>query len=87
MFDATLEKTEALWIANCSAIHCCFMSIEIDVLFLDKNGVVLYIIEHMKPWSFSKWVRQGVSVLECYPGTVSHYGLRVGEQLVMHPLS
>jgi len=84
MLDTTLGVDEALWIADCNAIHCCFMKLDIDVLFLDKSGVVLYIVERMKPWTFSKFVRGGASVLECSAGTIASHKLRIGERLVMN---
>lgn len=87
MFDTSLAADEALYIEKCNAIHCCFMKIEIDVVFLDANLRILHLIPRMKPWRFSKVVRGGTSVLECYPGTIARYGLQVGEVLRIEPNS
>lgn len=81
MLDKSLQPSEALLLDNCQAIHCCFMLLEIDVLFLSSDGKVLHAVEKMKPWRFSKFVRGASQVLECYPGTISTYGIRVGQRL------
>lgn len=83
MLDKSLQPNEALLLDNCQAIHCCFMLVDIDVLFLSADGEILHLIERMKPWRFSKFVRGATQVLECYPGTISQYGLHVGQKLVV----
>lgn len=81
MLDRSLQPNEALLLENCQAIHCCFMMMEIDVLFLSPDGRVLHAVEKMKPWRFSKFVRGASQVLECYPGTISTYAIEVGQRL------
>jgi uncharacterized protein len=81
MLDTSLQPDEALLIRNCKAIHCCFMKIAIDVLFVDEQGRISHIISEMRPWSFSPVVREAHDVIECFPGTVARAGLEVGQQL------
>ena len=81
MLDTSLQPGEALWIDQCQAIHCCFMKIPIDVVFLSHEGEVLHLIERMAPWTFSKFVRKASQVLECYPGTIEQHGLSIGMKL------
>ncbi len=81
MFNDTLTPVDALFIEPCQAVHSCFMRIPIDVIFLAKDGRIVYAIEHMKPWSFSKYVREAHGVLECYPGTISKWKLQTGTTL------
>ncbi|QSO48167.1 DUF192 domain-containing protein [Alicyclobacillus mengziensis] len=81
MLDTSLQPDEALLIRKCKAIHCCFMKIPIDVLFVDDEGRITHIIPEMRPWTFSPVVRKADDVIECYPGTVARTGLQVGHQL------
>lgn len=85
MLDKSLQPNEALLLNNCQAIHCCFMLLEIDVIFLSADGEVLHIVEKMKPWTFSRFVRGATQVLECYPGTISAHGIGVGQKLRVVP--
>ncbi len=83
MMNRSLQKGDGLLIPNCRAIHCCFMLLPIDVLFLSKQGEIVHVVSRMKPWTFSKVVFDGDSVLECYPGTVDEHGLSVGSRLTI----
>lgn len=81
MLDKSLRPDEGLLIRNCRSIHCCFMLIAIDVLFLAPDGTIVYIKPEMRPWTFSPYVRSAQDVLECYPGTVRRFDLAVGQRL------
>lgn len=81
MFDTSLQPGEALLIPQCNAIHCAFMRLSIDVLFLSDAGDVVRVMEQMKPWRASPLVRGAVQVLECYPGTIREFGIVSGQRL------
>lgn len=83
MWDDSLQPDEALWFPGDNWIHCFFMKIPIDVLFLDKHGVIVYMKEKMKPWTISPPVFQAKGVLECYPGTIERHQLQVGQTIVI----
>lgn len=83
MLDDSLQPNEALLLDECQAIHCCFMRLKIDVLFLTAEGEVVHLVEQMAPWTFSKFVRKATQVLECYPGTIAKFGITVGERLTV----
>ena len=81
MFRRSMDKSSGLIIKKCKAVHCCFMFMTIDVLFLSPDGQVVHIIKKMKPWTFSPYVRNAHAVLECECGTVERYGIHVGDRL------
>lgn len=64
MFRKGLKNTKALLLEPCPQIHTCFMRFEIDAIFCDKSGRVLYVLENMRPWRFSKFVRGARFTLE-----------------------
>ncbi len=76
-----LPPSTGLWIVPCNDIHSCFMRFEFDAIFVDKQNTVLYLMERMKPWGFSKWVKGGRAVLELPAGTIAATGTQVGDQI------
>lgn len=70
MFRAEMGKGTALLLAPCPQIHTCFMRFNLDVLFLDKNDTVLYVMENMKPWRISPIIYRAAKTLEMPAGTL-----------------
>ncbi|NQT90360.1 MAG: DUF192 domain-containing protein [Candidatus Omnitrophica bacterium] len=50
MFFKSYPYEGALLFDNCSAIHTFFMRFPIDVIFLNKEKVILKICHGLKPW-------------------------------------
>jgi hypothetical protein len=59
-----LKRGQGLWIKPCQSIHTLWMRFPIDVLFLDKQGVVVHFVESMKPFRVSRHVSKARSVIE-----------------------
>jgi hypothetical protein len=68
MGKTSLPESQGLRISPCSSIHCFFMRMEIDVLFLDENLCVVDTIFDMKPWRVSPVIRNAKSVIEAESG-------------------
>lgn len=64
MGQKNLAKQTGLKIDPCNSIHCFFMKIPIDVMFLSKDDVVVKIIHDMKPWRISPIVKGAHYVIE-----------------------
>ena len=45
-----LDPAAALVLTPCFAVHTAFMRFPIDVVFVDRSGVVLKIVRQMGPW-------------------------------------
>ena len=65
---SSLGAEEGLLLEPCAMIHMCFMGFPIDAVFLDRDLKVLRVMENMRPWSFSPWVRGARGVLELPAG-------------------
>ena len=74
-----LSVDEGLLLTNCSSIHCFFMKITIDVVYLSKDMEVLY-IETVRPWRIGKIVKKTNHVLELAEGAADK--ISVGDRLV-----
>ena len=64
----SLGAEEGLWLEPCAMIHMCFMNFPIDAVFLGGDLKVLRVMEELRPWSFSPWVRGARGVLELPAG-------------------
>ncbi|MFB0918670.1 MAG: DUF192 domain-containing protein [Clostridiaceae bacterium] len=59
---------EGLLIKPCNSIHCFFMKVPIDVLFIDDENIVVKKIDSMKPWRVSPIVLGSKAVIEANAG-------------------
>ena len=79
MGKSCFNKGRGLWIKPCQSIHTFCMRFPIDVLFLDKQGVVVHIIECMKPFRVSRHVIRARSVLELPAWSIEESGTQLGD--------
>ena len=63
---------DALIFDNCNSIHCFFMRMEIDVLFLNRHGKVLKSVRRLKPWHLAFGPAGSCCVIELPAGTLEH---------------
>lgn len=75
-----LGSGEGLLLQKSPSIHCFFMKITIDAVYLSKDMKVLG-IETLKPWCIGKHFRKTVHVLELKEGAASK--VNVGDRIVM----
>jgi len=64
MGRTNLSNQTGLKIDPCNSIHCFFMKMPIDVIFLSKDDEVVKIIHDMKPWRVSPIVKGAQYVIE-----------------------
>ena len=70
-----------LWIQPSQGVHTFAMRFPIDVLYLDRELIVVYLGEQMKPWRIGPIKRKAKSVLELPGGTLEGTGTRVGDKI------
>ncbi len=70
MFRAQMPAKTAMLLSPCPQIHTCFMRFPIDVLFIDKDDTVQYILENLKPWRLSPIIYRAAKTLEMPAGTL-----------------
>jgi uncharacterized membrane protein (UPF0127 family) len=79
-----LGADEGLVLRPVGSIHTLFMRFAIDVVFLDRDYVVVKVVHDLRPWRFAA-ARRAKVVLELPGGAASRKGLKVGERLVIVP--
>jgi uncharacterized membrane protein (UPF0127 family) len=75
-----------LWIVPSSGVHTIGMLFPIDVVFLDKNKVVVHLEEHLRPFRLSRVSLKTFSVLELPPHSIYNSKTSVGDQFEIAPL-
>jgi len=70
-----------LWIVPSHGVHTIGMLFALDLIFLDRNKIVVHVEEHVRPFRISRVSLKANSVLEVPPHTVFRTGTRVGDQL------
>ena len=72
-----IQNMGGLWIIPCSQIHTFSMKASIDVLYLDKNGIIVKAQKNAVPRKCFPNVKKGKSVIELPVGTIDKLGLKV----------
>ena len=67
MGKTKLDEGEGLLLRHCPSIHCFFMKIPIDAVYLSKDMTVLG-IETLYPWEIGRRVKNTAHVLELAAG-------------------
>lgn len=91
MFSRPLADGSGLLILDCSSVHCAFMRQAIDVLYLDRHGIVLKCVPDLRPWHASlgnagrgadgRPLRAVRHTLELGAGSIARAGIRPGDRL------
>ena len=77
-----LMPGHGLLLQPCSSVHSCFMRFAIDVVFLDRDGVVLKIVERMPAWRLAWGGWRAWQTLELAAGASAAAKIRRGDRLI-----
>ncbi|EIW20445.1 MULTISPECIES: DUF192 domain-containing protein [Pelosinus] len=79
----SLAENQGLLLCNCNSVHMIGMRYVLDIVYLDKNGVILKIVENLKPWQVSCcWSAK--DTLEVKSGTIQRLSWKGGDQLQLN---
>jgi uncharacterized membrane protein (UPF0127 family)/Flp pilus assembly protein TadG len=94
MLRAQLGLSEGMLIKRCTSVHTAFMRYPIDVVYLDRDGMVVRCVPYLKPWRAShsafgtepaqRRSARAAHVLELAAGAISVFGIAPGDRL-SHP--
>ncbi len=79
-----LAAGEGLLIVPCQGVHTLGMAYPIDVVHLDRDGVVRKVLRAIKPWRLGPLVWRGKIVLELPAGGAAE--VAVGDRLALESL-
>ncbi len=72
---------QGLWIVPSRGVHTFAMRFPIDVVYLDRDKVVVYLEENLKPWRLAPVRLRANSVLELPGSTLSSTQTAVGDKI------
>jgi len=76
----SLAPEEGILLRPASSVHTWFMRFTIDVVFLDRNLIVLRVAPRLRPWR-AAWRWRAAAVLELAAGESERRGIRAGDSL------
>ncbi|MET0068877.1 MAG: DUF192 domain-containing protein [Candidatus Thiodiazotropha sp.] len=77
-----LGENEGLLLKRCAAVHTVGMHYSLDIIFMDKKGMVLKCIQGVKPFRTVS-VRGAYYTLEMNQGTISKQGISVKDSFTL----
>jgi len=80
----SLRPAEGLLLTPCIAVHTVGMRFAIDVVFIDRDGRVVRVVSHVRPWRMTASFRAH-AVIELAAGTAAAHGITVGDFLYLAP--
>lgn len=81
LFRDKLAPRDCLILHPCNSVHTCFMRFNIDVLFVDRDGRVVYLWENVPPFRFSPVIRTARFVVELPANTIEMTGTLPNDQV------
>ena len=85
MFRKKFPKNKyGMLIKNANWIHTLFMKVNIDVLYLDKNNIVVDVQESLKPWRFCKPRFKAKHVLELEEHFSQNMKIKIGNKITIN---
>ena len=79
-----LARSSALVLSPCFMIHTAFMRFPIDVVFVDRHGLVRKVVRNLPPWRIA--VAPGARLaIELSGGVLGSDDVRVGDRLDVTP--
>ncbi len=70
-----------LWIRPCRGVHTLAMRFPIDVVYLDRSGMVVHLEPNLQPWRFAPVRLQAASVLELPVHTIARTETALGDRI------
>jgi uncharacterized membrane protein (UPF0127 family) len=72
---------QALWIVPCRGVHTFGMRFALDLIYLDRSGNVVEVLENVGPWRIAPVHFGAASVLELPAGAIHTTGTRCGDRI------
>ena len=80
-------RGQGLWIVPCRGVHTMFMSIPIDVIYLNADNTVVHLEHNLRPWRFASVRMSAKTVLEVPAATIQATGTALGDCIEIHKAS
>ena len=75
------RRGQGLWISPSHGVHTFAMRFPIDVVYLDRERIIIHVEEELKPWRVAAIRIQATSVLELPIGAIRESQTALGDQV------
>lgn len=83
MFERRIKHDRGLLLPQCNSIHTFFVFSSLDVIFLSEKGLVVRIIQGLRPWRIVLPIKGAVHALEMGEGAIEQSKTEVGDRVVL----
>ena len=73
------DTMDAMIFPGCNAVHTFFMTIPLDVLFLDRENRVVRVVQYLRPWHPGILAGKATTTVEFPAGTLT--GVKPGDRI------
>ena len=75
---------DAMVFPRCDGVHTCFMGIDLDLVYVDRDGQVCAICAGLRPWRMHR-AAGAATVIELPAGALAASGTQPGDRLDLGP--
>ncbi len=79
----SLPENKGILLCGCNSVHMLGMRYALDIVYLDQAGVIVKLVENLKPWQVS-CCREATDTLEVNSGIIRRCRWKVGERLKLN---
>jgi|LGVE01.1.fsa_nt_gb uncharacterized membrane protein (UPF0127 family) len=79
--DKKIDGQQGLLLFKCKQIHTIGMNFPIDVVFISKEGIILYIENDFAKGKISHYIKNSYYALELKANVASFYALKIGDTI------
>lgn len=78
-----LRSGEGLWVVPSHGIHTIGLLAPVDLIYLDSEGCVIHLVEHLSPFRIAPFLLKSASLLMLPPHTIYSSQTHVGDRFLI----
>ena len=86
MFEKTLPENTGLMIYPCNSIHMFFMNFPLDILFVNKDDIIVNYLENFPKNKVSKIYSNAKYVIELPAGTINKKNIQKNQKILIETI-
>ena len=78
-----ISSREGLLLPRCRCIHMCFMRFPIDVIFIDRQNMVVGLVKEIKPFHISPYFSKAQTAIEIAAGRIVQSKTEIADKITI----
>ncbi|MFA6658974.1 MAG: DUF192 domain-containing protein [Victivallaceae bacterium] len=75
------DSLDAMVFSRCNMIHMMFMSIPLDVVFVNNENIICALYTEVSPWTPWLYCKKAIATIELQAGTLKKTGTELGDKI------